>query len=99
MFGLLVATTFLRVAYYFESESLTARLGKTATLVYISGERSEKTLLLLGNLSNDDGNGTKTLLENISLRYLHYFAIIPNRSACTMWPKYPATKLTWMAFK
>ena len=32
---------------------------------------------------------TKTSLENISSRHLHYFAIIPIRSLCAMWPNYP----------
>ena len=35
---------------------------------------------------------TKTSLENISSRYFYYFAIIPIRSTCTMWPNYPVTE-------
>ena len=35
----------------------------------------------------------KTLIENINSRYFNYVAIIPNSSTCTMWPKYPETKM------
>ena len=42
---------------------------------------------------------TKTSLENISSRYLYYFAMIPIRSACTMWPNYPVTEQVGKAFK
>ena len=41
---------------------------------------------------------TKTSLENISWRYLYYFAIIPIRSTCTMWPNYPVTEPVGTAF-
>ena len=36
---------------------------------------------------------TKTPLENITSRYFNYFAIIPIRSTCTMWPINPAEKV------
>ena len=42
---------------------------------------------------------TKMSLENISSRYLYYFAIIPIRSTCTMWPNYPVTEQVETAFK
>ena len=43
---------------------------------------------------------TKNSLENISSRlYLYYFAIIPIRSTCTMWPNYPVTEQVGTAFK
>ena len=41
---------------------------------------------------------TKTSLENIRWRYLYYFAIIPIRSTCTMWPNYPVTEPVGTAF-
>ena len=53
----------------------------------------------IGTLKNNDGNATKTSLENISSRYLYYFAIIPIRSTRIMWPNYPVTELVGMALK
>ena len=41
----------------------------------------------------------KTSLENITSRYFYYIAIIPIRSTCTMWTKYPGAKLIGTAFK
>ena len=44
---------------------------------------------------------TKTSLENITSRYLHYIVIIPIRSNCTMWPIYRTigTELVGTTFK
>ena len=42
---------------------------------------------------------TKTPLENITSRYFNYFAIIPIRSTCTMWPNYLATEKVGTVFK
>ena len=41
----------------------------------------------------------KTSLENMSSRYSYFFAIIPIRPICTMWPNYPVTEQVGMAFK
>ena len=40
-----------------------------------------------------------TSLEKLNLRYLYYFAIIPIRSTCTMWPNYSVTEQVETAFK
>ena len=42
---------------------------------------------------------TKTWLENISSRCLHFFAIIPIPSSCTMCSNYPVTERVGTAFK
>ena len=42
---------------------------------------------------------TKTSLENITSRCLHFFAIIPIRSSCTMCANYPATEQVGTALK
>ena len=42
---------------------------------------------------------TKTSLENVTSRNFYYFAIIPIRSPCTMWAKYPGTNFMGTAFK
>ena len=44
---------------------------------------------------------TKTSLENMTSRYLHYIVIIPSRSTCTMWPIYRTigTELVGTTFK
>ena len=49
---------------------------------------------LIGTLSNHQMS-----LQNISLRYLYYFAIIPFCLTCTMWPNYPVTAQVETAFK
>ena len=40
----------------------------------------------------------KTMLENTSVRYFYYFAIIPIRPTCTMWPNYPVIEQEGTAF-
>ena len=50
---------------------------------------------LLGSFSNNDCNAN----ENESSRYVYYFAIIPIRSTCRMWVKYPGTKLIGTTFR
>ena len=54
---------------------------------------------LIGSFSNDDGDGNENVTENISSRYVYYFAIIPIRLTCRMWAKPPGTKLIGTTFK
>ena len=54
---------------------------------------------ILGTLRSDDDDATKTSLEKVTSRFFCYFAIIPIRSTCTTWAKYPGTKLIGVAFK
>ena len=56
--------------------------------------RGDSIVSVLGNLK-----ATKTSLENITSRYFNYSAIIPIRSTCTIWAKYPGTELIGTAFK
>ena len=55
--------------------------------------------MTIGVLATTTATATKTSLENISSRYFYYFAIIPIRSTCTMWPNYPVTEQVETAFK
>ena len=51
------------------------------------------TVLVSFILATMTVTATETSLENITSCYFYYFAIIPIRSTCTMWAKYPGTKL------
>ena len=50
-------------------------------------------------LATTTATATKPSLENVTSRNLYYFAIIPIRSTCTMWAKYPGNKFMGTAFK
>ena len=58
-------------------------------------------LSILGTLINPNVNANENVdcTALLCSRYLYYFAIIPIRSTCTMWPNYPVTEQVETAFK
>ena len=51
------------------------------------------------SFSNDNGDSSDNVLENVTLRNFYYFAIIPIRSTCILKAKYAGTKFMERAFK
>ena len=66
----------------------------------ITGEKNSRhPLYYYGALATTTTTTTKTSLENVTSRNFYYYTIIPIRSTCTRWAKYPGTKFMGTAFK